>query len=248
MTLRLIQLDHLIVIARTLAEGIDHVAAALHATPTLVTTDAATGRRGARLALWQGLYVDVIAPGNEAPPTGTPRRHAPVHESMRGPEHGAEQGSGLGAALDLDNATVRRRAANGPFLAHWAARVERPRRLARWAAQYPRRIPPVRAIRHGAHAASAALEPDGGFPAWRGAGDGLLPTLLQWDTPQAPTAAFPETGIALKALRGFHPAPELIGEHLRWLGLDTLLTVEPTALEPHLVAEFDTPTGIRTLA
>ncbi|MGI4856043.1 MAG: VOC family protein [Janthinobacterium lividum] len=223
MTIRLIQPDHLIVIARTLAEGIDYVAESLRAAPTVVEDVSEMGCQSARLALWQGLYLEVLAADGDAPPAQTPRWHG------------------------LDSTASRLRAAHGPFLAHWVARVERPRHLARWAAQYPRRIPTVRTIRHGARSASAALEPGGGFPAWRGAGDGLLPTLMQWDDAHHPAASLPETGIALKALHGFHPAPELIGEHLRWLGLDTLLTVEPTLVEPSLFAEFDTPAGVRTL-
>ncbi|MGI4858250.1 MAG: VOC family protein [Janthinobacterium lividum] len=223
MTIRLIKPDHLIVIARTLAEGVDYVADTLRVAPTLVEADSGTGCRSARLALWQGLYLEVVAADDAAAPAQTPRWHG------------------------LDGAAIRLRAAHGPFLAHWVARVERPRHLARWAAQYPRRIPAVRTVRHGARSASAALEPGGGFPAWRGAGDGLLPTLMQWDEAPHPAASLPGTGIALKALRGFHPAPELIGEHLRWLGLDTVLTVEPTLVEPSLFAEFDTPAGVRTL-
>ncbi|MGI4981939.1 MAG: VOC family protein [Janthinobacterium lividum] len=223
MTIQLIKPDHLIVIARTLAEGIDYVADTLRVAPTRVEGAAGTNSRSARLALWQGLYLEVIAADGAAAPAQTPHWH------------------------EFDSAAARLRAAHGPFLAHWVARVERPRRLARWAAQYPRRIPPVQTIHYGARAASAALEPGGGFPAWRGAGDGLLPTLLQWDDAHHPTASLPGTGIALKALHGLHPAPELIGEHLRWLGLDTLLTVEPTLVEPSLFAEFDTPAGVRTL-
>jgi len=71
--------------------------------------------------------------------------------------------------------------------------------------------------------------------------------LIQWRDAHHPPASLPESGIALKALRGFHPSPELIGEQLRWLGLETILTVEPTLVEPSMFAEFETPSGIRTL-
>lgn len=215
----LIKPDHLVVIARTLDEGIAYVADTLRAAPVSIGADAETGVSRARLALWDGLYLDVVAAASET----TPRY------------------------LGLDSTAVRLRAAHGPFLAHWVARVERPRKLAQWAAQYPRRIAPVRAVQQGGRAASVALDPTGAFPVWRGAGDGLLPTLIQWDDAAHPTVSLPETGIALKALHGFHPSPELIGEQLRWLGLDPLLTVEPTLVEPSLFAEFETPSGVRTL-
>lgn len=223
MTTALIKLDHLVVISRTLDEGITYVADTLRAAPVRIDDNAQMATQSARLALWDGLYIDIVAADPDSPPPATPRWYG------------------------LDSAASRLRAAHGPFLAHWVARVERPRKLAHWAAQYPRRIAPVRPIRHASRSASAALDPSGAFPAWRGAGDGLLPTLMQWDDAEHPTAALPETGIALKALHGFHPSPELIGEQLRWLGLDPLLTVEPTLVEPSLFAEFETPSGIRTL-
>jgi len=34
---------------------------------------------------------------------------------------------------------------------------------------------------------------------------------------------------------------------LVWLGAAHLLTIEPTLVEPSLVAEFDTPSGVRVL-
>lgn len=251
MSLSLIKPDHLVVIARTLADGIDYIADALRAVPTIVETrtvrddstapidengvqtdrpngqneenSASMGTHSAQLALWDGLYLEVTAIDPDADAPALPRWYG------------------------LDSQAVRLRAAHGPFLAHWVARVERPRKLGQWATQYPRRIAPVRTIRHGRRAATAAVDPSGAFPAWRGAGDGLLPTLIQWDDADHPAATLPETGIALKALRGFHPSPELIGEQLRWLGLDPLLTIEPTLVEPSLFAEFDTPSGVRTL-
>jgi hypothetical protein len=223
MSISLIKPDHLVVIARTLDEGIDYVARSLGTAPGVLETHDDMGTHAARLALWDGVYLEVTAIDPDAEAPAAPRWYG------------------------LDSTATRLRAAHGPFLAHWVARVERPRKLADWARQYPRRIPPVRAVRQGQRPAAAALDPSGAFPAWRGAGDGLLPTLIQWDDVDHPTASLPETGIALKALHGFHPSPELIGEQLRWLGLDPLLTIEPTLVEPSMFAEFDTPSGVRTL-
>jgi len=222
--------DHLVVIAQTLREGIEYVADSLRAAPVPLQTPEGVSPdvAGARLSLWNGLYIDVATISREV----------------------AEERSAdacFPRPYGLDSTETRLRAAHGPFLAHWVARVERPRQLKRWAVQYPRRLGTIRDMQHARRAAHATMDASGAFPAWRGAGDGLLPTLIQWNDATHPTASLPESGIALKALRGFHPSPELIGEQLRWLGLETILTVEPTLVEPSMFAEFETPSGIRTL-
>jgi hypothetical protein len=84
---------------------------------------------------------------------------------------------------------------------------------------------------------------DGAFPAWQGAGDGVLPSLIQWDTPRHPSDALPETGIALRTLTGFHPHADAVSEQLAWLGAAHLMRVENTAGAPVLVAQFDLPDG-----
>jgi hypothetical protein len=84
---------------------------------------------------------------------------------------------------------------------------------------------------------------NGAFPAWQGAGDGLLPSLIQWHTRLHPGATLPETGIALKSLTGFHARAHLISEQLAWLGATSLMNVETTGGAPRLVAEFELPDG-----
>jgi hypothetical protein len=121
--------------------------------------------------------------------------------------------------------------------------VNRPKRLTRWQAQYPERIPAVVPLTRGGNAWDLTVPVDGTFPAWQGAGDGLLPSLIQWDTPQHPSETLPETGIALKSLTGFHPRAHLISEQLAWLGVSHLLQVEVTSGTPVLVAEFELVDG-----
>lgn len=138
------------------------------------------------------------------------------------------------------------RFALGPFLGHWCARLERPGRLTQLADEYPRRVdaPVLREADGRSYLASQRA--DAGWPRWRGAGDGVLPTLIQWQSePARADAAL--CGIALRALRGYHPSVELLAEQLTWLGLDETMTLEPTLLDGSLVAEFDTPTGLRQL-
>jgi len=95
----------------------------------------------------------------------------------------------------------------------------------------------------GGNAWDLTIPVDGAFPAWQGAGDGLLPSLIQWDTPQHPSESLPETGIALKSLTGFHSRAHLISEQLAWLGVSNLMQVEVTAGTPVLVAEFELADG-----
>lgn len=147
----------------------------------------------------------------------------------------------------LDDAAVRRRLERGPFLAHWVARVARPKSLVRWQQQYPQRIPPVLPMTRGTLAWDIGVPDDGALPAWQGAGDGLVPTLIQWRQAAHPSERLPASDIALKALRGFHQHAEPIAEHLRWLGAAHLIQLNPTLIEPGLVAEFDTPSGPRVL-
>ena len=220
-----LQLDHLIVVAPTLEEGARYVADTLGIAPVEGGAHHTMGTHNRLLGLWGGAYLEVIAidPQGERAET-VPRRW-----------------------FALDDATMQARLANGPFLAHWAARVPRPKDLARWQAQYPERIAPVMPMARGELTWRLTVPADGAFPAWQGAGDGVLPTLIQWDTARHPGARLPATGLALRALRGRHPQATLLREQLAWLGAADLIAVEETTGEPALVAEIETPNGIRLL-
>lgn len=218
---RTLKLDHLVVAARTLDEGERFVAGKF---------GVGTGGGGAHplmrthnrlLNLWGGAYLEVIAIDPDAPPADAPRARL----------------------FALDDPALQARIESGPQLVHWAVRVDRPRLLARWQAQYPDRIAPVVPMSRGASTWALTVPDDGAFPAWQGAGDGLVPSLIQWDTIQHPSAALPETGIALRSLTGHHPRAETIAEQLAWLGAAHLMRVEPTSGAPGIVAEFELPDG-----
>jgi hypothetical protein len=137
----------------------------------------------------------------------------------------------------------RRLEEHGPQLVHWVARVDRPKSLVRWREQYPGRIPPVAAMSRGGNTWGLTVPDDGAFPAWRDAGHGVLPSLIQWDTPRHPGDALPVSGILLRSLTGFHPNADAVAEQLAWLGASHLMRVEPTAGAPVIVAEFELPDG-----
>jgi hypothetical protein len=221
MTAHPLELDHLVIAARTLEEGERFIAGKLGIEMTGGGAHPLMRTHNRLLNLWGGAYLEVIAVDPDAAVIETPRPRL----------------------FALDDPAQRKRLEAGPQLVHWVVRVNRPKLLARWQAQYPERIPAVVPMTRGAYTWDLTVPVDGTFPAWQGAGDGLLPSLIQWDTPQHPSASLPETGIALKSLTGFHPRAHLISEQLAWLGASHLMQVEVTAGPPVLVAEFELPDG-----
>ncbi|MDR5756535.1 VOC family protein [Caballeronia sp. LZ035] len=217
-----LQLDHLVIAARTLEEGAQFVAAKFGVETAPGGTHPSMRTHNRLLNLWGGAYLEVIAIDPAAPAVDAPRPRL--------------------FALD-DPAQQQRIAEHGPQLVHWVARVARPKSLTRWREQYPERIAPVAAMSRGANTWGLTVPDDGAFPAWQGAGQGVLPSLIQWDTPLLPSDVLPPSGIALRSLSGFHPDAARIAEQLAWLGAAHLMHIEATAGTPVLVAEFDLPDG-----
>ncbi len=224
MTAHPLQFDHLVIAARTLEEGADFIAAKLGVDMTGGGAHPLMRTHNRLLNLWGGAYLEVIAIDPNAELIETSKTPRP-------------------RLFGLDDPARRLRLEAGPQLVHWVVRVNRPKLLTRWQAQYPERIPAVVPMTRGGNAWDLTIPADGTFPAWQGAGHGLLPSLIQWDTPQHPSESLPETGIALKSLTGFHPRAHLISEQLAWLGVSHLMQVEVTAGTPVLVAEFELADG-----
>ena len=213
-----IQFDHLVVIADTLDAGVRHVVDALQIEPVPGGQHPGMGTHNQLLNVGGGLYLEIIAID--------PQAAAPQRARWFG----------------LDQPAVQARLGSGPFLAHWVARVQRPKQLARWQSQYPGRIAPVLPMTRGDFTWQISVPDDGSLP-----GDGLLPTLIQWQTPLHPSQRLPEAQVTLRSLRGFHQRAAQLQSELVWLGAAHLLTIEPTLVESSLVAEFDTPSGVRVL-
>ncbi|MFL9907609.1 VOC family protein [Paraburkholderia sp. RL17-337-BIB-A] len=228
MTAHSLHLDHLVISARTLDEGTQYVADTLGVAPAGGGAHPLMRTHNRLLNLWGNGYLEVIAidPQAAEPADGAPPR---------------------GRLFALDDPATRARLEKGPYLSHWVARVERPKRLDVWQTQYPQRIPPIVPMTRGDFTWSLSVPDDGAFPAWQGAGDGVLPSLIQWDTPRHPSSVLPETDIALKALKATHPQADTIAAQLHWLGAAHLIALEPTTGAAALVAEFETPDGLRTL-
>ncbi|QQC65273.1 VOC family protein [Paraburkholderia ginsengisoli] len=235
MTAHPLRLDHLVISARTLDEGTQYVADTLGVAPAGGGAHPLMRTHNRLLNLWGGVYLEVIA----IDPHATSQANAA--------EASAEGSATRARLFALDDPAVQARLERGPYLSHWVARVERPKRLTTWQAQYPQRIAPIVPMTRGDFTWGLSVPDDGAFPAWQGVGDGVLPSLIQWDSPRHPSAVLPDTGIALKALKAVHPQAERVSEQLQWLGAAHLLELQSTDGAAALVAEFETPDGLRTL-
>jgi hypothetical protein len=129
-------------------------------------------------------------------------------------------------------------AADRPRLIHWVARSDDISRAAASGSEAPGDILPME---RGDYRWRITVPPDGSLP-----GDGLVPTLIQWDVPFHPASRLPDSGCRLMKLEGFHPQPARIRTALDSLGLGSRLDVHPCGNgEPvQLVAYIRTPGGL----
>lgn len=74
-------------------------------------------------------------------------------------------------------------------------------------------------------------------------GEGLLPTLIQWDVPLHPSQALADCGCRLMKLEAFHPAPEGLRPSLRALGLGDRIDLH-VGDPVELVGYIKTPRGL----
>jgi len=215
-------IDHLVIAAPDLDSGVDYVASTLGVAPQGGGAHPRMGTHNRVLGLYGrygGLYLEVIAIDPSAPAPDRPRW------------------------FGLDSDLIQQRLRDGPFLAHWAARVDRPADLSRWQAQYPDRIAPVIPMTRGDLHWRLTVPDDGSLHAC----DGLFPTLIQWDVPNHPAVSLPRQDLALRRLRGQHPHAELLRQGLAWINATDLIEIEQTDGPPVLAADIETPAGIKTL-
>lgn len=87
-----------------------------------------------------------------------------------------------------------------------------------------------------------SIPADGGMPF-----DGVAPSLIEWKSPHHPANRLEDRGCSLTGLKGFHPDAARLNDLLRTLGLGSEIYVEQDQ-RAHLVAEIQTPNGLRTIA
>lgn len=128
-----------------------------------------------------------------------------------------------------------------PRLIHWVARS---RDIDNDAARSPEPLGEILSMERGDYRWRISVPADGHLP-----GDGLVPTLIQWDVPHHPASRLPESGCRLMKLEGFHPQAVRVRTALDRLGLGSRLDLHPCADgEPaQLVAYLRTPRGLLEL-
>jgi Glyoxalase-like domain len=222
------EVDHLVIAAASLAEGVAWCEATLGVVPAPGGAHPLMGTHNRLLNVaseaFPRAYAEIIAiePG-QAPSRPNTRRW-----------------------FDLDDAELQAGLAqHGPRLIHFVARVPD----ARTAIQALAREEHAQIDR--GHLLEASRDTAAGRLEWqitvRDDGQrlfyGALPTLIQWG-PVHPVDAMPASGLALRSLHATHPRAPALSAALSAIGLRAL---QVEAGPPNLMAVFDTPRGPVTL-
>ena len=221
-------LDHLVVLATSLASGVAWAEATLGVTPGPGGEHPLMGTHNRLLRLSNGkgqpgaAYLEIIAINPAATPTLQP------------PEH---------RWFDMDDPALRERVAQmGPQLVHWVARVPalavalqawQQLGIERGEARAASRNTPAGLLQW-----QISLRPDG-----QRLFDGCLPTLIEWG-PHHPTSAMPGSALALQSLTLQHPQATLLQAACQAIGLDEVLI---SAGPARLSAQLATPRGTLAL-
>ena len=128
--------------------------------------------------------------------------------------------------------------AERPRLIHWVARSDD---ILRAAAASTEALGEILPMERGDYRWRITVPPDGHLP-----GEGLVPTLIQWDVPFHPASRLPDVGCRLMKLEGFDPQPARVRTALAALGLASRLDVHSCAADRarQLVAYIRTPGGL----
>ena len=216
------RLDHLVIMANTLDEGVAWCEATLGVTP---------------------------GPGGEHPLMGTHNRllridsaafpRAYLELTAINSEATYARGTRAACWFDMDNAAIRARAAlNGPQLIHWVASVSNIATAVQTLA--------TQGIDRGPAIAASRMTPNG-LLQWqftvRDDGqrlfDGCLPTLIQWGHVH-PTDNMRESGVTLQALHIAHPAADQLHAAFDGIGMQGISVHNATG---RITAVFQTPKG-----
>lgn len=136
----------------------------------------------------------------------------------------------------LDGSNLQQRLRARPRLIHWVARTPD---LERAIAVAP--LGQSLSMSRGEYHWRITVPADGTLP-----GEGLIPTLIQWDSGGHPADRLPDQGCRLRSLYAVHPLPENIRQALTTLGLSDVQTVTAGPV-PTLRAEIEAPDGIHYL-
>ncbi len=225
------RLDHLVVLADTLSEGVSWCEATLGVTPGPGGEHPLFGTHNRLLSIaapgFALAYIEIIAINKEA---------VSAH---------AASAIGTKRWFDMDDEVLRGAVRlHGPRLIHWVARV--PDVASACTALAARGIDRGDVLAASRPTATGLLEwkiavrPDG-----RRLMDGCLPTLIEWGDVH-PAAAMPASGLALQSLNLRHPQAEELRDALGALGLGNVSVYSGES--PVLQAVLHTPRGAVTLS
>lgn len=225
------RLDHLVVLADTLGQGVAWCEATLGVTPGPGGEHPLFGTHNRLLKIaapdFPLAYLEIIAINKEA--AGASKASASGHKRW----------------FDMDDEALRAAVRDdGPSLIHWVARV--PDVASACAALAARGIDRGDVLRASRPTPTVllkwqiAVRPDG-----RRLMDGCLPTLIEWGTVH-PAADMLASGLALQSLQLAHPQADVLRGALRAVGLGDV-PVTPAA-QAVLQAVLHTPRGVVTLA
>ena len=219
-------LDHLVVIAPTLADGVAWCEATLGVTPGPVGEHPLMGTHNRLIkvatAAFPSAYLEVIAINSGA----TPARAA-----------------GAGRWFDMASEALQARLRQtGPQLAHWVAQVPRiATAVAALAAQgidQGRVLAASRPTPHGLLSWQISVRDDG-----QRLFDGCLPTLIEWGSAH-PTHTMPDSGVTLQSLHLQHPDAAALRAACEAAGLQGIPTTPGPA---QIQVQLATPRGLVTL-
>ena len=225
------RLDHLVVLADTLSEGVSWCEATLGVTPGPGGEHPLFGTHNRLLSIaapgFALAYIEIIAINKEA---------VSAH---------AASAIGTKRWFDMDDEVLRGAVRlHGPRLIHWVARV--PDVASACTALAARGIDRGDVLAASRPTATGLLEwkiavrPDG-----RRLMDGCLPTLIEWGAVH-PATRMPPSGLALQSLTLQHPRAPALAEACATVGLTDIAI--RTAAQPAIEAVLTTPRGAVTLS
>ena len=209
------ELDHLVVAAKSLDEGKIWALEVLGVEPVGGGKHDGLATHNTLLKLNGNRYLEIIAIDPEAGQPNFPRW------------------------FGLDTAEVQDHVAHGPRLVAWVARASgMPDAIEQLAATAGYSATAVRPASRGDFRWRFAFTPDG-----ERINGGVLPHLIQWDSPVHPCERLPESGVSLIALALGAPDPERTTTLLESLAFSDELIQVAQSVSPQLVAMLSTPQG-----
>lgn len=204
----LARLDHLVVVAPSLAAGAQFVTQALGVAPQLGRKHPYMGSHNLLLSLGSLVYLEVAAADPEAEPISRPRW------------------------FGLDDLSLT----SSPRLAAWVASTDDILSAA------TSELGNAETMQRDGRTWQMTTTPDGRPPL-----SGAAPVLIQRSGGAHPAAALRSFGLRLARLRIEHPAAEKVRALLAHIGLAQAEVCVAQGAACRLVAEIETPLGLRTL-